>query len=310
MNLNPYLRIARIDHWFKNVFILPGTLIAAIFLQLPFSSFAFRLATGLLSACLIASANYVMNEWLDAEFDRFHPVKKNRPSVSAGLNPYLVAAEYVFLLIAGLALAGLVSGDFFFTAILFAAMGILYNAKPIRTKDKAYVDVLSESINNPIRLALGWLIVSDLQLPPSSLLVSYWMGGAFLMAVKRYAEFRFIGDATLASKYRKSFGVYDEKKLLISAFFYSLTSAFFGGVFLIKYRIELLLSFPFLAGLFAWYFYIGMKPNSPVQHPERLYKETLFIAYVILVSALVSLLFVIDLPFLSWFLKDAFITRP
>jgi hypothetical protein len=53
-----------------------------------------------------------------------------------------------------------------------------------------------------------------------------------------------------------------------------------------------------------------MKPNSPVQHPERLYRETLFIVYVIFVSILVNLLFVINLPFLAWFLKDAFITRP
>jgi decaprenyl-phosphate phosphoribosyltransferase len=308
--MNSYVKIARIDHWFKNVFMLPGTLIAAIFLEIPFSSFAGRLVVGLLSACLIASANYVMNEWLDAESDRFHPVKKNRPSVSAGLNPSVVTAEYVLLLLAGIVLSGLVSGAFFFTAVFFATMGILYNAKPVRTKDKPYLDVLSESVNNPIRLALGWLIVSDLKLPPSSLLVSYWMGGAFLMAVKRYAEYRFIGDADLAALYRKSFKAYDEKKLLVSAFFYSLTSAFFGGVFLIKYRIELLVSFPFLAGLFAWYLYIGMKPNSPVQHPERLYRETLFIVYVIFVSILVNLLFVIDMPFLSWFLKDAFIIKP
>ena len=35
-------------------------------------------------------------------------------------------------------------------------MGCLYNIPPIRTKDHAYVDVLSESINNPIRFLVGW----------------------------------------------------------------------------------------------------------------------------------------------------------
>ena len=31
---------------------------------------------GILSICLLASSNYVINEWLDAEFDKFHPEKK------------------------------------------------------------------------------------------------------------------------------------------------------------------------------------------------------------------------------------------
>ena len=73
-------------------------------------------------------------------------------------------------------------------------MGIIYNVRPIRSKDRIYLDVLSESINNPLRLLLGWSAVLAGMLPPSSILMAYWMGGAFLMAVKRYAEYRFIND--------------------------------------------------------------------------------------------------------------------
>ncbi|MGD0949256.1 MAG: UbiA prenyltransferase family protein [Candidatus Binatia bacterium] len=311
-SINPklYFRIARVDHWFKNVFVLPGTLIAAVFFQIPFSRFASAFVIGILSTCLIASANYVINEWLDAEFDCFHPVKKNRPSVIARLSPFLVLTEYVLLLAAGFSLGNIVGKGFLMTTALFALMGVLYNVKPFRTKDKAYVDVLSESVNNPIRLALGWFIVSDMQMPPSSPLMTYWMGGAYLMAIKRYAEYRFIGNPELASKYRRSFKFYDENRLLVSAFFYALSAAFFGGVFLIKYRIELLLTFPFLAVLFAWYLAIGMKPDSAAQHPEQLYKEPRFIAYVLFVAILVTALFIIDVPSLAWFLNRAFIATP
>ncbi len=38
------------------------------------------------ATCLIASANYVINEWLDAEFDQFHPTKKVRPVVGGYWN--------------------------------------------------------------------------------------------------------------------------------------------------------------------------------------------------------------------------------
>ena len=57
-----------------------------------------------------------------------------------------------------------------------------------------YVDVLSESVNNPLRLLLGWFVVTPDVVPPVSLLVAYWMVGAFFMASKRFAEYRSIGD--------------------------------------------------------------------------------------------------------------------
>jgi len=305
-----YVAIARPDHWFKNVFMLPGTVVAALLIRVPLERFAGRLALGLLSACLIASANYVINEWLDAEFDRFHPVKRNRPSVAGGLEPEAVYAEYGLLLAAGLALAWLISPFFFASASLLGVMGVLYNVRPFRSKDRVYLDVLSESVNNPIRLLLGWFVVSDWPLPPSSLLMAYWMGGAFLMGVKRYSEYRFLEDVETAGLYRRSFRFYTEETLLISSFFYALCASFFLGVFLVKYRIELLLSLPLLACMFAWYLWLGMKPDSPAQRPEHLYRETSFISFVALVVVVMAALLFVDIPSLRWFLNNSFISAP
>jgi hypothetical protein len=39
------------------------------------------------------------------------------------------------------------------------------------------------------------------------------------MAIKRYAEYRFINSAELAGLYRRSFRYYTEESLLASAFF-------------------------------------------------------------------------------------------
>ena len=38
-------------------------------------------------------------------------------------------------------------------------MGTLYNIPPIRMKDMPYADVLSESINNPIRIFWSTLLI-------------------------------------------------------------------------------------------------------------------------------------------------------
>jgi 4-hydroxybenzoate polyprenyltransferase len=307
MRLRPYLQIARPDHWFKNVFVLPGSAIAALLTNASPSTFAIDAALAIGCACLVASANYVINEWLDARFDRFHPVKKNRPSVVGGMHAAGVYTEYAIFLSLGLSLAFAISPWVFGTAALFAAMGVLYNVEPFRAKDKVYLDVLSESVNNPIRLALGWFAVTADPAPPSSLLLGYWMAGAFLMGVKRFAELRFIGDRERAGLYRRSFRFYSEESLLISIFFYGACAAFFLGVFLVKHRVELLLSLPFLALLFAWYLHIGMKPDSPTQNPERLYQERRFALYVAFLALLLVALFLIDLPWLYVLLDRAFI---
>ena len=309
MDIKNYIAIARPDHWFKNIFVLPGIVIAALLTHTSLRDFILPLFLGLFSTCMIASANYVINEWLDAEFDKFHPIKKDRPAVSGKVKKHWVYLEYVFLLALGFAVASLISAYFLATTIFFAIMGFLYNVRPFRTKEKAYIDVISESINNPIRLTLGWFIVTSNSLPPSSLLLGYWMAGAFLMGVKRYGEFRFIGDPKTAGLYRRSFQFYTEDSLLVSLFFYANCAAFFLGIFLVKYRIELLIILPFLALLFSWYLYIGLKQNSPAQNPERLFRERKLTLYLIFLFLMFILLFSIDIPWLKLFLENAFIQQ-
>jgi len=63
----------------KHIFIVPGAVGALILGVNIDQGILRRLVVGFVSACLIASANYVINEWLDAEFDRYHPLKCQRP---------------------------------------------------------------------------------------------------------------------------------------------------------------------------------------------------------------------------------------
>lgn len=70
----------RLDHWIKQLFIVPGV-VCGIYLtkdivSLSIGSLLLSFLLGLLGTSLIASANYVINEYLDAEFDKFHPIKK------------------------------------------------------------------------------------------------------------------------------------------------------------------------------------------------------------------------------------------
>jgi decaprenyl-phosphate phosphoribosyltransferase len=305
--LSDYISLARPDHWFKNVFMVPGMLFALVYFQVQFDTeLVVKIIAGVVATCLIASANYVINEWIDAKFDKFHPIKKNRPSVTKDLDPKIIYTEYVILAVVGLAISWQININFFYAEVLLLIMGVLYNVEPIRTKDKPYIDVLSESINNPIRFALGWFIFAPEIFPPSSMLVAYWMGGAFLMGTKRFSEYRYIDDKETAGLYRKSFKHYTELSLLISVFFYAMTSCFFLGIFLIKNKIELLLSFPFFALLFAWYLKIGFESDSPAQRPEKLYKRKYFMTYVLILSVILVSLLYVNIEFLNMFLERHF----
>lgn len=301
--LKNYIKIARPDHWIKNVFIMPGLVLAIILIEMPdnWQRFIVKLIAGFLATCFIASANYVINEWLDAEFDKYHPTKKYRPVVSQNMKFSLVMAEYALCIVIGAALSLAVNVPFLLTELWLLVMGVLYNVKPIRTKDVVYLDVLSESVNNMIRLLLGWFIVCDNVYPPSSIMVGYWLAGAFLMAVKRYAEYRMIDNPELAGSYRKSFSKYTEETLLCSAFFYALCATFLIGIFLLKYRIEYLIAMPVMFFLFCYYLYIAHKPDSAAQKPEKLFKERKLMLLVALLVVLFAVLTVVDIPaFKMW----------
>jgi len=266
-----------------------------------------RIILGFIATCSVASANYIINEWLDAGFDRYHPTKKNRPVVSAGLRPRYIIAEYAVFAVAGLVGAWFVSLPVFIAVSLLFLMGIVYNVPPVRSKEIPYIDVLSESVNNALRLLIGWFIVTGKFLPPVSIVLGYWMGGAFLMAAKRFAEYRMIGDKSRAALYRKSFKYYSEKTLLLSSFFYALLSVFFCGIFMIKYRIELLLAIPFLCGLFCVYLNICYKQDSPAQKPEKLFKEKGLLLYTLFFIILLVVLVLFNLPFLRLFQETSFL---
>ncbi len=295
--IRPYIQIARPDHWFKNVFVLPGVVFAVYDSPKLFSWHIFpSLALALFATCLIASSNYVINEILDTPTDRSHPVKKNRPIPSGKVDLKIAYAEWVILGVLGLILGWCVNFYFFLSLLSLLIMGFLYNIPPVRLKDKPYLDVLSESVNNPIRLFLGWFVVNVTYPPTLSLVMAYWMIGAFFMATKRYAEYNDIGDPLVAAKYRKSFSYYNHYRLLLSIVYYSSAFSLFFGIFIVRYRIELILCAPLLAGFIPVYLRLGFWENSPAQNPENLYKQRGLVIYSLICLVIMLSLLFIDIP--------------
>jgi decaprenyl-phosphate phosphoribosyltransferase len=298
--LKAHLAIARLDHSIKNLFVLPGIVVPlSIYPGLLNAHLVVTLVWAFVAITLVACSNYVINEVLDAPFDRLHPVKKNRPAARGLVNIPLAYVQWILMMVAGVAIGWTISRPFAVTALVLWLMGCVYNIKPLRTKDVPYLDVLTESVNNPLRMLLGWYAVAAFLVPPLSLLMCYWMIGCYFMALKRFSELKEIGDRGVAGAYRASFKRYTPESLLVSVVFYASTAMLFFGAFVIRYRIELLLGFPLVALVMAIYFKLAFKPHSAVQNPEKLYREPgLMLWFTATVVVMVMLLFV-RLPWLE-----------
>jgi len=294
-----YVKIARPDHWFKNVFVLPGIFLALLVNhKIPNSTESINIFYGLFIICLTASSNYVINEIVDAKFDKLHPQKKYRPIPSGKVKLPIAYLQWTLLLTLSILLSWTINLRFMIVTLIFVSQGIVYNIPPARSKDIVYLDVLTESVNNPIRLLLGWFLVDSSTMPTLSLILAYWMVGAFFMASKRHSEFMMFNDPKKAAAYRNSFKKYNSERLLMTMFFYASLFSFFMGIFLIRYRTELLLSIPFIALVVSYYLKISLRPDSLVQNPEKLYKHRQFVLLVSISVLVITVLFLIDIPFL------------
>jgi 4-hydroxybenzoate polyprenyltransferase len=298
--LRAHLAIARLDHSIKNLFVLPGIIVPlSIYPKLLTWRLGLTLVWAFVAITLVACSNYVLNEVLDAPFDRLHPAKKNRPVALGLINIPVAYAQWILMMLAGVAIGWTISRPFAIAALALWLMGCVYNIQPLRTKDVPYLDVLTESVNNPLRMLLGWYAVAAWLVPPLSLLMCYWMIGCYFMALKRFSELRELGEGVVAGAYRESFKRYTQQSLLVSVVFYASTAMLFFGAFVMRYRIELLLAFPLVALVMAIYFKLAFQEHSAAQNPEKLYREPGLMLWFTATVVVMAMLLFVRLPWLE-----------
>ncbi len=287
-----YLAVLRLDHWHKNLFTLLGSLGAIVYFHIPFSKIEWQwIILGLFLSCLLSSVNYAINEFLDASFDALHPTKRYRPIPSGKINPEKLFFIAGLMLVAAILMSNIwMPKKFSFFLILFFLSGLLYNLRPARAKDVAYLDVIVESLNNPIRLCIGWYAFDHLnKFPPLSLILCFWVFGAYLMTAKRYAEIKKITQ-TEAENYRPVYRVYTASSLMGMMHVYTVLTLTTFTWISIKYKPVFLYFLPFAIVFFIWFYTLTIKKDSFVSNPEKIYVNKPFLFFCTLSLAFLVLL--------------------
>ena len=179
-----YWRALRPQQWIKNTFVWAGFLFAHAWDD---RALAGHVAAAFAAFCMLASAVYIGNDWIDRDVDRAHPLKRNRPIAAGRISPAAAASISIALALAAFAL-GAWSG-IELIAIL-AAYLVLNVAYSLALKRIVIIDVIAVSLGFLLRLLAGtlgvgiapspWLLMCGLML---TLLLGFGKRRAELAAV-------------------------------------------------------------------------------------------------------------------------------
>ncbi|CAN5920687.1 decaprenyl-phosphate phosphoribosyltransferase [soil metagenome] len=118
-----YLELLRVKQYVKNLFVFIPAFFAG---QLMLEGVFLKHVTGFVAFSLVASAIYILNDYLDVEKDRLHPTKQYRPLASGviGINSAFIL--FISCLSAGLWIAYLMEGKFFLLLTGYLLMNFAY----------------------------------------------------------------------------------------------------------------------------------------------------------------------------------------
>ncbi len=295
---NPYLRAMRVERWPRSIAIFVGTYFYLLLKKVPINSpeflkIIFDSFIAFILTVSISFLNYIINEIADAPFDIHHPLKKERPLVRGEVKKGRLVLIAIFLFIFSISISLLYFSSLTtFSLLLLFVAGILYNVKPMRLKDVSFLDSISESVNNPIRLLIGWFSAGAKDFPPLLLPLFFWLAGNFLLSTKRLSELKNLGIER-AKAYRKSFSGYTHKSLLIFIILSALSCFSLFVWFSWKEKIiTFILSIPFFLVLIVWIFLRMSKDKVLADEPEVLIKKPFFsliltLILIFIISALV-----------------------
>jgi 4-hydroxybenzoate polyprenyltransferase len=188
---SPAVALIRPKHWIKN-FIVFAPLIFSRELFVP--DRLFTSARAFAAFCLAASSVYIINDIADAEADRAHPDKRDRPLASGAITTFSALAILLLILVLEIFICAGMNPQFI---MILAAYFLLNLAYSFGLKRVVLLDVFIVAAGFMLRV-LGGAYAISVQVSSWIVLCSLFIS-LFLGFVKRRGELVHFGDIGSAS---------------------------------------------------------------------------------------------------------------
>jgi 4-hydroxybenzoate polyprenyltransferase len=174
--------------WIKNLALFAAAILTG---QLFNTNVFFASFLAFISFCSLSSSSYLINDLVDIDKDRLHPVKKNRPLARGDLSKNTALLTSFLLAIFGLIIAASVNNTFFLIAIFFVFLQYSYS---FFIKKKALLDIIGIAFFFIIRAYAGE-IATGYHLPIWIMLAVIFLA-LFIASGKRRSEMYSTGKST------------------------------------------------------------------------------------------------------------------
>jgi decaprenyl-phosphate phosphoribosyltransferase len=180
------VRALRPKQWLKNLLVFAAPAAAGLIAQGPVLG---RTVAAFVAFCLASSALYLVNDVLDAEHDRVHPVKSRRPIAAGEISAGFALVSAAVFLVLGEAVGGWLGYRFSIVLTLYVALVLAYS---LWLKRVLVADIMIVAAGFVLRAVAGGLATGVEDSGWFLLLVS--LGALFVVTGKRYADLQVTPD--------------------------------------------------------------------------------------------------------------------
>jgi 4-hydroxybenzoate polyprenyltransferase len=143
----------RPHQWTKNLIIFAALVFAK---ELEDPNHLLLSVCAFVTFCVLSSAVYLLNDVVDYDKDRFHPLKSQRPIAGGRISRSFAATSGIALYAVALLVAFLINPGFFQIALIYSAITIGYT---YYFKNIAILDVMAISMGFVLRAVAGGVVI-------------------------------------------------------------------------------------------------------------------------------------------------------
>jgi len=178
--LHGLIESMRVRQWLKNLLVFAVPVAAGELLQ---RDVLIATLLAFVAFCLASSATYLLNDAVDVERDRAHPVKRNRPLAAGRVSRSAVLTTAAILAVASIALGFLTTRALGLSVIAYLVLTVLYS-----------MWLKHEPVIELALLTAGFLLRATAGAAATGIPISNWFlivagfGSLFMAVGKRYSE--------------------------------------------------------------------------------------------------------------------------